>query len=63
MDGIINLNKPSGITSHSAVQKIRRRAGVKVGHCGTLDPIASGVLILCLGKATRLSSFFTNDYK
>jgi tRNA pseudouridine55 synthase len=59
MDGIIVLDKPQGISSHDAVQKLRRIAGVKrVGHLGTLDPIATGVLPLVIGKATRLSRFF-----
>lgn len=59
MDGIIVLDKPQGISSHDAVQKLRRIAGIKrVGHLGTLDPIATGVLPLVIGKATRLSRFF-----
>ena len=59
MDGIIVLDKPQGISSHDAVQKLRRIAGIKrVGHLGTLDPIGTGVLPLVLGKATRLSRFF-----
>ena len=54
MDGIINLNKPAGITSHTAVSKIRRILGQKrVGHTGTLDPLATGVLPICAGKATK----------
>ena len=54
MDGIINLNKPAGITSHTAVSKIRRILGQKrVGHTGTLDPLATGVLPICVGKATK----------
>ncbi|NLA25764.1 MAG: tRNA pseudouridine(55) synthase TruB, partial [Firmicutes bacterium] len=58
MDGIINLDKPSGITSHDAVALVRRLApGVKVGHAGTLDPAATGVLPLCLGRATRVSQY------
>jgi tRNA pseudouridine55 synthase len=61
MDGIIVLDKPQGISSHDAVQKMRRIAGIKrVGHLGTLDPIGTGVLPLVLGKATRLSRFFLN---
>lgn len=59
MDGIIVLDKPQGITSHDAVQKLRRIAGLKrIGHLGTLDPIGTGVLPLVLGRATRLSRFF-----
>lgn len=54
--GILNLNKPSGITSRDAVDRVVRLVGkkVKVGHAGTLDPLASGVLVVCLGPATRL---------
>lgn len=59
--GFLNINKPQGITSHDVVAQVRRglkqrdMAKVKVGHAGTLDPMATGVLILCLGAATRLS--------
>ena len=53
--GFLNLNKPSGITSRDAVDRVQRLVGrTKVGHAGTLDPLASGVLIVCLGAATRL---------
>lgn len=55
MDGFINLYKPPGISSHQAVQMVRNSLKVKVGHAGTLDPAASGVLPLCIGKATRLA--------
>jgi tRNA pseudouridine55 synthase len=59
MDGIIVLDKPRGISSHDAVQKLRRIAGIRrIGHLGTLDPIGTGVLPLVLGRATRLSRFF-----
>lgn len=55
MDGIIVLNKPIGVTSAKAVYRVRRITGVrKSGHAGTLDPAADGVLVLCLGRATRL---------
>ncbi len=58
MDGIINLHKPAGITSHGAVVLVRRAApGVKVGHAGTLDPAAAGVLPICLGRATRVAEY------
>jgi tRNA pseudouridine55 synthase len=59
--GFLNINKPQGVTSHDVVAQIRRglkqrgMGAVKVGHAGTLDPMATGVLILCLGAATRLS--------
>jgi tRNA pseudouridine55 synthase len=58
-DGLILLNKPQGRTSHSVVQEIRERLNIsKAGHLGTLDPIATGVFPVCLGKATRLASFY-----
>ena len=61
MDGIIILDKPAGISSHDAVQKLRKISGVKrVGHLGTLDPLGTGVLPLVIGRATRLSRFFLN---
>ena len=56
---IINLNKPSGITSHQAVARARRiLAAKKAGHAGTLDPLATGVLLVCLDEATKVSRFF-----
>lgn len=58
MNGTINLFKPKGITSHDAVYKIRRILGIKkVGHTGTLDPNAGGVLPICMGKGTRISEY------
>ena len=56
MFGLLNLNKPKGLTSRDAVNRAQRITGkrVKVGHAGTLDPIATGVLVVCLGPATRL---------
>ncbi|MFQ5806025.1 MAG: tRNA pseudouridine(55) synthase TruB [Phycisphaerae bacterium] len=55
MDGIINLNKPTGISSAKALYRVRKLTRVrKSGHAGTLDPAADGVLIVCLGKATKL---------
>ena len=58
MDGILNVSKPSGPTSHDVVQRIRGAAHTKrVGHAGTLDPIATGVLIICLGNATRIVEY------
>ena len=60
--GILNVHKPLHITSHDVVAQIRRRylaqsGSRKVGHAGTLDPLADGVLVVCLGAATRLSDF------
>jgi tRNA pseudouridine55 synthase len=58
MNGIIVLDKPPGMTSHDTVDAVRARArNVRVGHAGTLDPHATGVLILLLGKATKVSRF------
>ena len=57
ISGIININKPSGVTSFWAVKQVRRILGVKkVGHCGTLDPLAEGVLVVLVGKSTKLQS-------
>ncbi|MBU4343040.1 MAG: tRNA pseudouridine(55) synthase TruB [Candidatus Omnitrophica bacterium] len=59
MDGIFVINKPAGITSHDVVDAIRRRFNTKrVGHAGTLDPMATGVLVILVGKATKLSDSF-----
>ena len=64
MDGVIVVNKPEGWTSHDAVNKIRRLAGTRrVGHLGTLDPMATGVLPLVIGAATRLAQFYTRNDK
>ena len=58
MFGLLNINKPSGITSRTAVNRVARLVrGTKIGHAGTLDPLAEGVLIICLGQATRLVPF------
>lgn len=55
MEGIINVNKPSGITSFDVVRKLRRILHErKIGHTGTLDPLAQGVLVICIGKATKM---------
>jgi len=60
MTGLLLVDKPSGLTSHDVVDKIRRAAGTRrVGHTGTLDPAATGLLVLCLGQATRLSEHLT----
>jgi len=58
LSGIINLDKPAGPTSHDVVDAVRRMAGQrKVGHAGTLDPMATGVLVVCLGAGTRVAEF------
>jgi tRNA pseudouridine55 synthase len=64
VDGAVVVDKPSGWTSHDVVNKVRRFAGTKkVGHLGTLDPAATGVLPLVLGRATRLAQFYTRNDK
>jgi tRNA pseudouridine55 synthase len=64
MDGLLIVNKPSGITSHDVVARVRKILGTrKVGHTGTLDPFATGVLVLLIGKATRLARFLDKDEK
>lgn len=64
MDGAIVIDKPEGWTSHDVVNKVRRIAGTKkVGHLGTLDPIATGVLPLVVERATRLAQFYTRSDK
>ena len=60
-DGVLNVSKPAGWTSHDVVAKVRRLLDIrKVGHAGTLDPEAIGVLPVLLGKGTRLSAFLLN---
>ncbi len=62
--GILLLDKPSGPTSHDMVQIVRRGTGEKrVGHAGTLDPLATGLLVMCLGAATRLSEYLMDNDK
>ena len=57
-DGVLVVDKPAGPTSHDVVDRVRRALGLRrVGHTGTLDPFATGVLPICLGKATRLARF------
>jgi tRNA pseudouridine55 synthase len=62
MDGFLNLNKPAGFTSHDCVARVRRILKTKkVGHGGTLDPLATGVLPIAIGKATRLLPYLPTD--
>jgi tRNA pseudouridine55 synthase len=64
LDGIININKPKGKTSFSVVARIRKLSGERrVGHAGTLDPDATGVLPVCLGQGTRVIEFLVNTTK
>lgn len=64
MKGIINIYKPQNFTSHDCVAIVRRIVGVKrVGHTGTLDPMATGVLPICIGPATRIMEYLDHDRK
>jgi tRNA pseudouridine55 synthase len=64
VDGVIVVDKPERLTSHDVVNRMRRLANTrKVGHLGTLDPMATGVLPLVLGRATRLAQFFSSGEK
>jgi tRNA pseudouridine55 synthase len=64
MNGILIIDKPEGRTSHDVVQAIRKRFKTsKVGHLGTLDPMATGVLPICIGKATRMARFLPGSPK
>lgn len=61
MNTVINLNKPKGISSQEAVNKVKKILKVKkAGHAGTLDPIATGVLLICLNEATKITPFLSN---
>ena len=62
--GVVVVDKPAGMTSHDVVHQARRLFRTKrIGHTGTLDPDATGVLVLCLGKATRLAEYLSAAYK
>ena len=62
--GFLNVDKPLGMTSHDVVARVRRASGIrKIGHAGTLDPLATGVLVLCVGGATRLSDYVMHGTK
>jgi tRNA pseudouridine55 synthase len=67
VDGVLLIDKPAGVTSHDVVNRVRRRTGgrkgPKVGHAGTLDPFATGLLIVLLGRATRAQRFFMRQPK
>ena len=63
-DGVLNINKPAGWTSQDVCAKLRGRLHIKrIGHTGTLDPMATGVLPVCIGKATRIIEYYDNDFK
>jgi tRNA pseudouridine55 synthase len=64
MDGILNINKPQNMTSFAVVAKVKKVTGEKhTGHAGTLDPLATGVLPICLGQATRVIEFLFDETK
>jgi tRNA pseudouridine55 synthase len=64
MDGLLVIDKPAGITSHDVVARVRRILRTKrVGHTGTLDPFATGVMVVVVGRATRLAQFLDKDEK
>src|SRR5512137_1823318 len=64
LDGAVLIDKPAGPTSHDVVDAIRRKFSIKkVGHCGTLDPNATGLLIIVLGRGTKLSEKLMSDDK
>lgn len=64
LHGLLLVDKPSGMTSHDVVSRVRRIAGTKeVGHSGTLDPLASGLMVVLIGEATKLSSIVTEGDK
>ena len=63
-DGILLIDKPSGMTSRDVVNEIGKSLGTrKVGHTGTLDPLATGVLVCTIGKYTKLTELLTSTYK
>ena len=63
-DGVLLVDKPAGVSSHDVVAMVRRaRGGVKAGHTGTLDPFATGLLLVALGSATRLIRFLPSGPK
>jgi tRNA pseudouridine55 synthase len=64
MSGIFNIAKPTGLTSHQVVHAIRKSSGIaRVGHAGTLDPLATGVLLICVGQAVRVTEYLTDHDK
>src|SRR6266699_2214512 len=63
-DGVLLVDKAEGMTSHDVVALVRRKLGIrKVGHCGTLDPIATGLLILTLGRGTKIQDLLMSEDK
>lgn len=63
-EGVLNIDKPGGMTSHDVINRIRRLTGIRrIGHAGTLDPLATGVLLLCIGRTTRLVEYLVGHDK
>ena len=64
MNGFLLIDKPSGITSSECVYRLRKiLKNKKIGHCGTLDPLATGVLPICIGEATKFSNYISEQTK
>ncbi len=64
MEGVLLVDKPQGLTSHDVVYRLRRKLSMKkIGHAGTLDPMATGLLIMLIGKATRISQYLMSSDK
>src|SRR5437773_5908966 len=64
VDGVLIIDKPAGMTSHDVVARVRKIIGERrVGHTGTLDPFATGVLVVLIGRATRLAQFLSGAEK
>src|SRR4051794_21228946 len=64
VNGLLIIDKPAGLTSHDVVSRVRRALHTKrVGHTGTLDPFATGVMVVVVGQATRLAQFLDKDVK
>ena len=63
VNGLLNIYKPSGPTSRDIVNIVQKKFNTKAGHTGTLDPLASGVLVITLGKYTKLSEIITSETK
>lgn len=64
ISGILAIDKPSGISSYDVIRQLKKKLGTKkMGHCGTLDPLASGLLIICIGEATKFASYIESETK
>ncbi|MEJ2746347.1 MAG: tRNA pseudouridine(55) synthase TruB [Anaerolineae bacterium] len=64
IEGVLSIDKPGGMTSHDVIQRVRRLTNIRrIGHAGTLDPLATGVLLLCVGRAARLVEYLVGQDK